>query len=87
MTHENLNDLLKQLRVELARILRSLHFSSHSAVIAAYGKEFARTGHMDPCLPILNVCEGYTSFSRIFALVKSISATTITMNSTTVPAL
>ena len=29
----------------------------------------------------------YTSFSRTFALAKSISATTTTMNNTTVPAL
>lgn len=27
---------------------RGLAFSSHSAVIAAYGKEFARTGLLDP---------------------------------------
>ena len=33
------------------------------------------------------VPEIYTSFSRTFALAKSISATTTTMNNTTVPAL
>jgi uncharacterized protein (UPF0332 family) len=27
---------------------RGLSFSSHSAVIAAFGKEFARTGNLDP---------------------------------------
>jgi uncharacterized protein (UPF0332 family) len=32
-----------------ALLLRhDLHFSSHSAVIAAYGKEFAKTGELNP---------------------------------------
>jgi uncharacterized protein (UPF0332 family) len=33
---------------EALLLRRGLHFSSHSAVIAAYGKEFAKTGDLDP---------------------------------------
>ncbi len=33
---------------EALLLRRGLHFSKHSAVIAAYGKEFSRTGDLDP---------------------------------------
>ena len=33
---------------EVLLLRRGLSFSSHAAVIAAYGKEFARTGELDP---------------------------------------
>ena len=33
---------------EALLLSRGLHFSSHSAVIAAYGREFAKTGDLDP---------------------------------------
>ena len=33
---------------EALLLRRGLHFSKHSAVIAAYGKEFAKTGDLDP---------------------------------------
>lgn len=33
---------------EALLLRRGLHFSSHSAVIAAYGREFAKTGDLDP---------------------------------------
>ena len=33
---------------EALLLRRDLSFSSHSAVIAAFGKEFARTGDLDP---------------------------------------
>lgn len=33
---------------ETLLLRRDLSFSSHSAVIAAFGKEFARTGELDP---------------------------------------
>jgi len=33
---------------EALLLRRGQHFSSHSAVIAAYGKEFAKTGDLDP---------------------------------------
>lgn len=33
---------------EALLLRRGLHFSSHSAVIAAYGKEYAKTGELDP---------------------------------------
>ena len=32
---------------EALLLRRGLHFSSHSAVIAAYGREFAKTGDLD----------------------------------------
>lgn len=34
--------------VETLLLSKGLKFSSHSAVIAAYGKEFAKTGLLDP---------------------------------------
>ena len=34
--------------VQALLIEQGLSFSSHSAVIAAFGKEFARTGRIDP---------------------------------------
>jgi len=33
---------------EALLLRRGQHFSSHSAVIAAYGKEYAKTGDLDP---------------------------------------
>ncbi len=33
---------------EALLLRRGLHFSSHSAVIAAYDREFAKTGDLDP---------------------------------------
>jgi uncharacterized protein (UPF0332 family) len=33
---------------EALLLRRGLYFSSHSAVIAAYGREFAKTGDLDP---------------------------------------
>lgn len=33
---------------EALLLSKGLHFSSHSAVIAAFGKEFAKTGLLDP---------------------------------------
>lgn len=33
---------------EALLLKKGLHFSSHSAVIAAFGKEFAKTGEMNP---------------------------------------
>jgi uncharacterized protein (UPF0332 family) len=33
---------------EALLLRRGLHFSSHSAVIAAYGREFAKTDELDP---------------------------------------
>ena len=45
-----------------------------------------QNGSKKTVLPPLSL-QAYTSFSRSFALAKSISATTTTMKSTTVPAL
>lgn len=33
---------------EALLLRKGLHFSSHSAVIAAFGKEYAKTGELDP---------------------------------------
>ena len=33
---------------EALLLRKGLHFSSHSAVIASFGKEFAKTGDLDP---------------------------------------
>lgn len=33
---------------EVLLLHKGLHFSSHSAVIAAFGKEFAKTGELSP---------------------------------------